>query len=108
MELWIRSQDKKHLVKCEAIMYEETGTGYGLRVFTKNYDFNIARYETKEIALEVLDEIQNILKPKYILDASSIKPDGDFYEENGVIFQNYDANAEIKELSTYVYEMPED
>lgn len=60
MNLWIRSQDKKHLVKCEAIMYEETGTGYGLRVFAKNYDFNIARYKTKERALEVLDEIQNI------------------------------------------------
>ena len=58
MELWIRTQDKKHLMKCEAIMYEETGTGYGLRAFTKNYDFNIAGYETKERAIEVLDEIQ--------------------------------------------------
>ena len=58
MELWIRSQDKKHLMKTEAIIYEETGTGYGLRVFTKNYDFNIATYPTKERALEVLDEIQ--------------------------------------------------
>ena len=47
MELWVRSQDKKHLMKCEAIMYEKTGTGYGLRVFTKNYDFNIAEYQTK-------------------------------------------------------------
>lgn len=61
MELWIRSQDRKHLMKCEAIMYEETGTGYGLRTFTKNYDFNIASYKTKERALEVLDEIQNML-----------------------------------------------
>ncbi len=61
MNLWVRSQDKKHLMKCEAIMYEETGTGYGLRAFTKNYDFNIATYKTKERALEVLDEIQNII-----------------------------------------------
>ena len=36
MNLWVRSQDKKHLMKCEAIMYEETGIGYGLRAFTKN------------------------------------------------------------------------
>ena len=64
-------------------------------------------YKTKERAIEVLDEIQNILKPKYILDTSSIKPDGDFYEENGVIFQKYNANTEIKELSTFVYQMPE-
>lgn len=27
MDLWIRSQDRKHLIKCEAIMYEKTGTG---------------------------------------------------------------------------------
>ena len=108
MELWIRSQDRKHLMKCEAIMYEETGTGYGLRTFTKNYDFNIARYKTKERAIEILNEIQNILNPKYILDTSSIKPDGDFYEENGIIFQKYNANARIEELSTFVYEMPKE
>ena len=62
MELWVRSQDRKHLMKCEAIMYEETGTGYGLRTFTKNYDFNIATYKTRERALEILDEIQKLLK----------------------------------------------
>ena len=66
MNLWIRSQDKKHLLKCEAIMYEKTGTGYGLRVFTKNYDFNIAGYKTKERTLEVLDEIQDLLQNAYV------------------------------------------
>lgn len=62
MELWVRSQDKKHLIKCEAIMYEETGIGYGLRAFTKNYDFDIGIYKTKERAIEVLDEIQNFMR----------------------------------------------
>ena len=66
----------------------------------------MGEYKTKERSIEVLDEIQNILKPKYILDTSSIKPDGDFYEENGVIFQKYNANAKIEELSTFVYQMP--
>ena len=104
MELWLRSQDKKHLMKCEAIMYEETGTGYGLRVFTKNYDFNIARYETKERALEVLDEIQMLLQP-------IIKYKPIVQEEYNVLypyknFVKVDDNMEIKELSTYVYEMP--
>ncbi len=61
MELWIRSQERKHLIKCEAIIYEETGTGYGLRAFTKNYGFNIARYKTKKRVLEVLDEIQQYI-----------------------------------------------
>ena len=114
MELWIRSQDKMNLVKVRQIsvnyqdnkqiianympeLYENSGEYYEL----------LGTYKTKERALEVLDEIQNILKPKYILDTSSIKPDGDFYEENGVIFQNYDANVKIEELSTFVYQMPE-
>lgn len=36
MDLWIRSQDRKHLMKCEAIMYEKTGTGelnYGRKIY---------------------------------------------------------------------------
>ena len=78
---------------------------HGLGTYYDNLKI-LGTYKTKERAIEVLDEIQNILKPKYILDTSSIKPDGDFYEENEVIFQNYDANAEIEELSTFVYQMP--
>ena len=71
MELWIRSQNKKHLMKVEAVIYEKTGTGYGLRVFTKNYDFNIASYKTEKRALEVLDEIEQELKP-IIINTSGI------------------------------------
>ena len=113
MNLWVRSQDKTNLVKIRQISlnyqnnkqiianytpesYENSGLYYEL----------LGTYKTKERALEVLDEIQNILKPKYILNTSSIKPDGDFYEENGVIFQKYNANAKIEELSTFVYQMP--
>ena len=72
MELWVRSQDKKHLMKCEAIMYEKTGTGYGLRAFTKNYDFNIAGYKTKERAMEILEEIIDLWQNAYIGNAHRI------------------------------------
>lgn len=105
MNLWVRSQNKENLILIKnpicvydnKIIYKESAS----------YIITIAEYKTKERAIEVLDEIQNILKPKYVLDTSSIKPAGNFYEENGVIFQNYDANAKIEELSTFVYEMPE-
>ena len=113
MELWIRSQDKMNLVKIRQISlnysnlkqiianytpesYENSGVYYEL----------LGTYETKGRAIEVLDEIQNILKPKYILNSSSIRPDNSWVE-NGVIFQNYDGNAKIQELSTFVYQMPE-
>ena len=117
MELWIRSQDKEDLVKVNSLWimdnqiwmevpFYENHKKLGLTVSGHNH--KLAEYKTKERALEVLDEIQNILKPKYILDATSIKPDGDFYEENGVIFQDYNANARIQELSTFVYQMPKE
>lgn len=106
MELWIRSQYKEMLFKVNNNLVIRHNDTVGMS-FIECDNHKIAMYKTKERALEVLDEIQNILKPKYILDTSSIKPDGDFYKENGVIFQKYNANAEIKELSTFVYQMPE-
>lgn len=68
MELWIRSQDKMNLVKIKQIsvnygnsrqiianyipeMYENAGEYYEL----------LGTYETKERALEVLDEIQRYI-----------------------------------------------
>ena len=105
MELWVRSQDKEELVKAERLSV------YNKRIYINEYDENgycIGIYATRERALEVLDEIQNILKPKYILDSSSIKLDGDSWTENGEILQKYTANARVEELSTYVYEMPQE
>lgn len=114
MELWIRSQDKSSIVKVDNL-YVSVGNYIcyyvekGKEVPGTHYrpSGELGRYETKERALEVLTEIQNILSPKYILDTSSIKHDGNFYVENGMIFQKYDANARIEELSTFVYQMPE-
>jgi len=107
MELWIRSQDKKKL--CVAKFFELDNDETGIFCFNgESYSIFAGKYKSKERALEVLDEIQNILKPKYILDSSSIKPNGDSWVENGIVMQNYNANARIEELSIYVYEMPED
>lgn len=88
MELWIRSQDREKLLKCNDIaisnnMINEIETrrlGYKIvGYFDKNTEYeDLGIYETKERALEVLDEIQN-----YIL------------------LPNTDNSA-------YVYKMPED
>ena len=61
MELWIRSQDKLELLKAGNIQIHEDEDktihiwSYGT---LKAY---LGQYTTKERALEVLDEIQNIL-----------------------------------------------
>lgn len=65
MELWIRSQDKTKLVKAKNILIkfetEEVLMSTYHTILIYNDDEVIGIYETKERALEVLDEIQNIL-----------------------------------------------
>ena len=79
MELWIRSQDKINLVKVRKIsvnyqdnkqiianympeLYENSGEYYEI----------LGTYKTKERALEVLDEIQDLLQNAYAKNVSII------------------------------------
>lgn len=116
MDLWIRTQNRENTVKII--------NGYGLKYndkktiianyqpdFTDKYDGYydvLGTYKTKERALEVLDEIQNILFPKFKIDTSSIKENGHSWVENGVILQKYTANVDYIKLDTCVYEMPKE
>ena len=69
MELWIRSQDKEVLLNIKGIQYQnyklvenETVEANILIGLYNYYDNEIlGEYETKERALEVLTEIQNML-----------------------------------------------
>ena len=108
MNLWVRSQYKEMLFKVNnnLIIRHNDNVENGM-YFIECDSCKIAMYKTREKALKVLDEIQNILKPKYILDSSSIRPD-DSWVKNGIIMQKYNANAKIEELSTFVYQMPKD
>lgn len=95
MELWIRSQDKKNLVKIRQIslnyqnnkqiianytpeLYENSGGYYEL----------LGTYKTKERALEVLTEIQNKIN---------------------LINLGHDFGSPMIDLKnpTYIYQMPE-
>lgn len=60
MELWIRSQDKHKMLKCELLKYEEYGESFVIRGFASSDNWIIGYYNTKERALEVLDEIQKL------------------------------------------------
>lgn len=114
MDLWIRSQDKMNLVQIKQIslnyqdnkqvianyvpeQYENSGCYFEL----------LGTYKTKERALEVLDEIQKLLEPKIIIKNEGrdcVALDGTIYRTNLVS----NVNSDIQQLSTYVYEMPED
>ena len=109
MELWIRSQDRGSLVKVDNLYvsvgnyicyYVEKGKEIPNTYYRPSGE--LGRYKTKERALEVLDEIQNILKPQSVIKNSG-KIIGSF--EDTLVREG--ATYELKELSTYVYQMPE-
>lgn len=95
MELWIRTQKRDNLIKVDWLKMEEIPNGYDKEyyIYYKNERL-LGIYKTKERALEVLDEIQKILKPKI-----KLKYNDDFT-----------MNVSSIELqpATYVYEMPEE
>ena len=110
MELWVRSQDKESLTKVSNLSLQEIkhpvrhDTEYwGIGTYYDNLQM-LGKYKTKERALEVLDEIQNILKPQMILSRVG-KPVAETCD--GTVYREHD-EYDIKEISTYVYEMPEE
>ena len=62
MDLWIRSQDKMALAKFDLLILEKIPENNDKYMFIADYYKNMGVYETKERALEVLDEIQNALE----------------------------------------------
>ena len=101
MELWIRSQDKTTLIRSYEIYIVEYGKdSYVIRA--KRTSHILGSYKSFERALEVLDEIQELLKPKFRLERGKIK--GSF---EGTIFKSLD-KYEIQQMNCYVYEMPKE
>lgn len=104
MNLWVRSQDKENLIPIKnpicvydnKIIYKESAS----------YIITIGEYKTKERALEVLDEIQSLLQPT--IEYKPIVQEEYNPSYTYKHFVKVDGNMEIKELSTFVYQMPEE
>lgn len=58
MGIWIRSQDKEKLIKCEDIQI----SGTDIVNFTRYGVVELGKYSTKEKALNVLDMIQECIE----------------------------------------------
>lgn len=87
MELWIRSQDKTKLRKIDNIYYYyEICNEHSL--YTDGI-IELGTYKTKERALEVLDEIQDILdtQKSYEKFAHLITKDTKIIEFSNVIYE---------------------
>ena len=96
MELWIRSQDRLRLARMDSVIInarnkKEITSNYSYTSDGFEKDIPLGEYKTEERALEVLDEIQNILKPQ------------EYEIEKGNGYYTKSTN-----ISTYVYEMPKE
>lgn len=93
MELWIRNQNKDSLIKVEKIelIYDCLCSEDIQLIHIETDKGRIGSYSTLERALEVLDEIQNILIP-----------------QEYPIVTNRNTYKNITDISTYVYEMPKE
>lgn len=105
MNLWIRSQDKSSIVKVDNLYvsvgnyicyYVEKGKEVPDTYYRPSGE--LGRYETKERALEVLDEIQNILISKHMISL-------DYKNALCSNFTYKQLQEVLKETS--VYQMPE-
>ena len=116
MELWIKSQNKECLMKVDRLDYDLSNSKH--RIMANGYQTLVAEYETKERALEVLDEIQNKLKEKYIVKAEGIllRPEDEdkieysFNKKYGIDAIVVPRHLEITPVNKdiIVYEMPEE
>lgn len=107
MELWIRSQDKKKLLKVKdglfiANGFDDTDDSF---IGIKNVG-HVGRYKTEKRALEVLDEIHKLLNPKPIISTYNVEQakllDGTVFIEPML------DDIKMESYTTYVYQMPEE
>ena len=94
MELWIRSQDKECLMKVNDIVVEQNMViGY----FDKDTEYEyLGQYNSKERALEVLDDIQNFM-------TIEIHEDNINYEQGDLILK-----GKIVDSLCKIYQMPKE
>ena len=97
MELWIRSQNKRNLMKAEDIVAVDNY----IEIFKQNDESTrVGEYKTKERALEVLDEINERIM---LLNTLSIAKGRDTL----LALKNALPEEKLQGLA-YPYEMPKD
>lgn len=109
MELWIRSQNRLSNFKSNSQVVRRIGHEDGREEFVilNNDKMNelLGSYKTKERALEVLDEISDIFKPKFDVDVDSVKLSSP--SKNDTVI-NASCKCDVLRLDTYLYEMPKE
>lgn len=113
MKLWIRTQDKTKLMEAEELIIKEVFktdannvNGYKQELVGCNICVGyipVALYKTKERALQVLDEIQNALVGKVMVEVKQSKS-----KKEDDIVNTTTASAKPLNQNCVVYELPKE
>ena len=117
-KLWIRSQNKHILAKYNMLAVAQVTPKTQAKVMAFVSDDlgyqELGAYKTKERALEVLDEIQNLLFNKEIkIESLKVQQEKEYEKikeliKNGTYHFIPESSAEYIEASCIVYEMPKE
>lgn len=111
MDLWIRSQNKEKLCKIENIKYMDTSDDFENDTHSLLNDNNgiLGIYKTKQRSLEVLDEITNLIKPKYLIRMDNHGPVNDFLNNENNSYVSAEGVGMVSNINqTLYYEMPKE
>lgn len=107
--MWIRIQNKEALVYANNfyIMKTRVEEKYEISYFDGDSFVKLGFYKSKERALEVLDEIQNLLIPKVILNTYNVENKETAYSKELVI-EPIINDIKVQNNVNIVYQMPEE
>lgn len=107
MDLWIRTQSKRSLIKAKDITVERKTEDI---FFITSNEWRLGTYKSYERALQILDEIQYILQPRVIYHEPKIDYDDmiRLLSENIMIKGKQEVEMELKQAGQIVYQMPEE
>lgn len=101
MELWIRSQNKKKLVKVNDV--ENTFDSTEGHFITDINGRILGKYDSNERCLEIMDEIQKLLTPKVFMTSTPMQSQSTSVPPVYCVPNE----PQIQMLDYAVYEMPE-
>ena len=111
MELWIRSQNGKALMKCTMLNLDNDETG--IFVYNDdNYMIMAGKYKSKDRAFQILNEIQSILQPRIFyhepINAVDYRDMIESYSNDVVLQTTQKVEMELKQSGQIVYQMPKE
>lgn len=105
--MWIRSQDKMNLIEVQGfqICYIKNEDEEYWEIYT--IGTSLGKYKSKERAIEVLDEIQNLLIPKVIVNTYNVEKKETAYNKQ-LIIEPIIADIKVQNNINMFYQMPKE